>query len=62
MGGITVNAVEDYLYNLLPARDEVLAEMEDEAVKKNIPIVGPAVGRVFYQLATMIQAALQTVT
>lgn len=58
MGGITVNAVEDYLYNLLPARDEVLAEMEDEAVKKNIPIVGPAVGRVFYQLATMIQAKI----
>ena len=56
MGGITVNAVEDYLYNLLPPRDEVLAEMEEEAVKKNIPIVGPAVGRVFYQLASMVQA------
>ena len=27
MGGITVEAVEDYIYSLLPPRDEVLAEM-----------------------------------
>jgi predicted O-methyltransferase YrrM len=56
MGGITVPAVEDYVYNILPPRDEVLAEMEAEAVQKKIPIVGPAVGRIFYQLASMIQA------
>ena len=56
MGGITVPTVEDYVYNILPARDEVLAEMEAEAAKKKIPIVGPAVGRIFYQLAAMIQA------
>jgi predicted O-methyltransferase YrrM len=56
MGGITVPAVEDYVYSLLPPRDEVLAEMEDEAVQKKIPIVGPAVARIFYQLAVMIQA------
>lgn len=56
MGGITVPAVEDYLYHMLPARDEVLAEMEAEATQKGIPIVGPAVARIFYQLATMIQA------
>jgi caffeoyl-CoA O-methyltransferase len=49
MGGITVEAVEDYLYSLLPPRDEVLAEMEAEAARNEIPIVGPAVGRVFYQ-------------
>ena len=53
MGGITVEAVEDYLYSLLPARDEVLAEMESEAAKKDIPIIGPAVGRVLYQLAVI---------
>jgi len=56
MGGITVTEVEDYVYKILPARDEVLAEMELEAVKKKIPIVGPAVGRIFYQLAAMTEA------
>jgi caffeoyl-CoA O-methyltransferase len=56
MGGITVPAVEDYLYSLLPPRDEVLTEIEDEAAKRKIPIVGPAVGRILYQLAVMIGA------
>ena len=56
MGGITVGAVEDYIYSLLPQRDEVLTEIEAEAVKRNIPIVGPAVGRILYQLALMINA------
>ena len=32
MGGITVPQVEDYLYSMLPPRDEVLAEMEADAV------------------------------
>jgi predicted O-methyltransferase YrrM len=56
MGGITVPAVEDYLYSLLPSRDEVLTEIEAEAAKRKIPIVGPAVGRILYQLALMIGA------
>src|SRR6202521_4050682 len=56
MGGITVGAVEDYLYSLLPARDEVLTEIEGEAARRKIPIVGPAVGRILYQLALMISA------
>ena len=51
MGGITVQDVEDYIYSLLPPRDEVLAEMEAEAAKNKIPIIGPAVARVLYQLA-----------
>jgi caffeoyl-CoA O-methyltransferase len=51
MGGITVPEVEDYIYSLLPPRDEVLAEMEAEAAKNKIPIIGPAVARVLYQLA-----------
>jgi predicted O-methyltransferase YrrM len=38
-------AVEKYLYGLLPTRDTVLREMERLAKKQNIPIVGPAVGR-----------------
>jgi predicted O-methyltransferase YrrM len=56
MGGITVPAVEDYLYSLLPPRDAVLTEIEAEAAKRKIPIVGPAVGRILYQLALMIGA------
>jgi predicted O-methyltransferase YrrM len=53
MGGITVQDVEDYIYSLLPPRDEVLAEMEAEAAKHRIPIIGPAVARVLYQLAVV---------
>ncbi len=56
MGGITVPAVEDYLYSMLPPRDEVLSEIEAEAARRDVPIVGPAVGRVLYQLALMINA------
>ncbi len=52
----TVGPVDDYLYSLLPQRDEVLAEMEDYASKHHIPIVGPAVARVLQQLALMINA------
>ncbi|MGI9104338.1 MAG: O-methyltransferase [Terriglobales bacterium] len=50
MGGITGEAVDNYLYSLLPASDAVLREMEEEAAKRKIPIVGPAVGRLFYLL------------
>ena len=56
MGGITVPEVEDYLYALLPPRDEVVAEMEAEAAKDDVPIVGPAVARVLYQLAIIRRA------
>ena len=55
-GAITNPAVDDYLFSLLPPRDEVLAEMEEEASKRRIPIVGPAVARVMYQLAVLIGA------
>ena len=51
MGGITVSEVEDYMYDMLPPRDEVLAEMEDDAAKNDVAIVGPAVARVLHQLA-----------
>ena len=56
MGGITVDAVEDYIYSMLPPRDEVLADMENEAAKNKVPIVGPAVGRLLYQLAVISKA------
>ena len=51
MGGITNEAVEAYLYSLLPARDEMLAEIEAQAAKRKIPIVGPLVGRLFHLVA-----------
>jgi caffeoyl-CoA O-methyltransferase len=54
--GITADSVEEYLYSLIPPPDEVLKQMESEAVKRDIPIVGPLVGRVLHQLALMIQA------
>jgi caffeoyl-CoA O-methyltransferase len=54
--GIIADRVDEYLYSLLPARDEVLAAMEAEATANDVPIVGPAVGRLFHQLAMMIQA------
>ena len=52
----TAGPVDDYLYTMLPARDEVLVEMEQYATEHNIPIVGPAVARVLQQLALTINA------
>jgi len=56
MHGITAGPIEDYLYSMLPPRDEVLVEMEAEADKRKISIVGPAVGRVLHQLALINRA------
>jgi caffeoyl-CoA O-methyltransferase len=52
----TAAPVDDYLYNMLPKRDDVLTEMEAYATEHDVPIVGPAVGRVLQQLAIMINA------
>jgi len=51
MSSINQEPIERYVYDLLPERDEVLAEMEAEATRRKIPIVGPAVGRLFLLLA-----------
>jgi predicted O-methyltransferase YrrM len=48
---IIYEPVEQYLYSLLPKSDSVLARIEDEATSESIPIVGPAVGRLLFQLA-----------
>src|SRR5579864_5673038 len=48
--------VQKYLLDVLPERDETLREMERQAEKRNIPIVGPAVARLFYQLARITHA------
>jgi caffeoyl-CoA O-methyltransferase len=52
----TAGPVDDYLYSMLPKRNEVLAEMEGYASEHNIPIVGPAVARILQQLALTINA------
>jgi len=52
----TAGPVDDYLYSMLPKRDDVLVEMEEYATEHNVPIVGPAVARVLHQLALMINA------
>jgi caffeoyl-CoA O-methyltransferase len=53
---ITTPAVEKYLYGLLPASDPVLREMERVAQREDIPIVGPAVGRMLYLFAQLAGA------
>ncbi|HKE28962.1 MAG TPA: O-methyltransferase [Bryobacteraceae bacterium] len=55
-GEIVQSAVEKYLRDRLPERDPVLREMEKQAAERDIPIVGPAVARVLYQYARLIQA------
>jgi predicted O-methyltransferase YrrM len=46
--------VDEYLYKLLPERDEVVGEMEEYAAKNRIPIIGPAVART---LALFVQVS-----
>jgi len=48
--------IEEYIQDLYPTKDPVLKEMETLAVRKDFPIVGPAVGRLLYQLARMTGA------
>ncbi|HEY1527565.1 MAG TPA: O-methyltransferase [Candidatus Angelobacter sp.] len=56
MPGITEPAVDQYMLSILPPRDAVMQEMEAQALERDIPIVGPAVGRVLYQYARLINA------
>lgn len=53
---IVNEAIERYMAGLLPARDAILEEMEREAEKRDIAIVGPGVARVLYQYARAIGA------
>lgn len=46
-----VNAhIVDYLLNVTPERDSVLEDMEEYALARNFPIIGPLVGRLLYVL------------
>jgi predicted O-methyltransferase YrrM len=44
---------EDYFRRFLPPRDALLSELEQEADKEDIPIVGPLVGQLLFILATI---------
>lgn len=50
MPGIVLPEIDSYLDSLAPERPAVLKEMETRARRDNIPIVGPLVGSVIYQL------------
>jgi predicted O-methyltransferase YrrM len=56
MTSFTDSRVENYLYAMLPGREPVLQEIERQAKERDIPIVGPAVGRLLYQYAKLIGA------
>lgn len=48
--------INQYLLDITPDRDSVLAEMESFAAEKNFPIIGPLVGRLLFTLARAINA------
>jgi len=53
---ITNETVEKYLYGLQRPRDKVLSFLEKDAVKNNVPIIGPLVGNFLSMLATSCKA------
>jgi caffeoyl-CoA O-methyltransferase len=56
MAHITFDAVDAYVKGLAAPRDPVLAEMEELASRERIPIVGPVVGSLLFQMATLVGA------
>jgi caffeoyl-CoA O-methyltransferase len=48
--------VEEYLYGILRPRDSVLAFLEEDAEKNDVPIVGPLVGNLLSMIAMNCQA------
>ena len=47
---------EEYFSQFLPKRDQLLLELEEEARREEIPIVGPIVGELLHILARVTQA------
>jgi len=54
--GITDPKIEDYIQTLLPASEGVLADMEAQAERENVPIIGPVEGNFLYTLAVALKA------
>ncbi len=53
MTDILSPAINQYLNDLLPDQNDILKEMEAYAGNKKFPIIGPQVGRLFYQIARL---------
>lgn len=53
---ITYDYIDDYLYRIAQPRDLLLQKMEDEADTGAVPIIGPLVGRLLYNLARSSQS------
>ena len=53
---ITNIAIEDYLTSLMPPRPEVLADLEQRAHLRGLPLIGPVEGQFLYLLAKSINA------
>jgi len=53
---ITNIQIEDYIASLMPARSDVLAELEQRALKRGLPLLGPTEGQLVYMLAKSIGA------
>src|SRR5258707_15020216 len=49
-------AMQEYMNGLVPPRDKVLARMEDEAHREDIPIVDPHEGALLYLLVKIARA------
>ena len=49
-------SIDEYLGQLLPARDPILVEMENFGTSLNFPILGPQVGTLLLQLTMAINA------
>lgn len=56
MNGITSPDIEQYLYKLVPPRDPLMIRLEQEADARDIPIIGPLVGRLLYLLVRLSRA------
>ncbi len=53
---VLVDNPEQYFRQFVPKRDPLLVELEEEARREEIPIVGPVVGELLYILARVTQA------
>jgi predicted O-methyltransferase YrrM len=53
---ITYDYIDDYLYRIAQPRDLLLQKMEEEADTGAVPIIGPLVGRLLYNLARSSQS------
>src|SRR6266702_1392133 len=53
---ITYDYIDDYLYRIAPPRDNLLERMEEYEETNSVPVIGPLVGRLLYNLAKTSQS------